>query len=289
MNTKDIQAFWEQTFSELGITPEQINSIICTHQHPDHFGFAGYAQAMTKAPVYISEAAYQYANLLWGKQERFAEHLRPMFLRHGVPEELVADVVENLNWFKTQVYPFPDVTALLPQSEIIIHNQAWSVIETSGHAKGHMMLYNKASGFILCGDQVLPHITPHVGVVPSEEQELPLLQFIDCLTELKALQVSEGFPGHGERFTNWRARIEEIIAHHMRRLSKLEHYIQEHGELTAFTASNVIFGTHLHKQPQHLRFAITEIIAHLDYLAAQGKVILEHRPSSQTSKYVANK
>jgi len=278
MNTKQIQDFWQHIFNELGISPKQIKSIICTHQHPDHFGLAGYAQRLTGAPVYLSKPAFAYANLLWGKEEGFSQSLSTLFHHHGMPQASILDIVENLNWFKTLVYPFPQITELLPNTSIQINDDLWHVIETRGHAKGQMMLYNDKTAQLICGDQVLPHITPHVGVVPSEEHELPLEQFLTSLEHIKSLSVNECYPGHGERFNNWASRIDEIIAHHNRRLNRLEELIKERGKLNAYEATQIIFGSHLHKQPQHLRFAITEMIAHLDYLVAQERAscIVDH-------------
>lgn len=271
LNTKDIQDFWKNIFLQLSISPKQIKKIICTHQHPDHFGLAGYAQKLTDAPVYLSQAAYSYAQLLWGDGGDYAHKLDVLFQKHHVPKALIAEIVENLSWFNTVVLPFPSITELKPNMLFTINNEQWRTIETSGHAKGHMMLYNERKSQLICGDQVLPHITPHVGIVPSEEHEQPLQRFLDSLKRIKTLEVKESYGGHGERFTNWANRIEDIIGHHERRLSKLEQLIKEHGQLNAFEASNLIFGKHLHKQPQNLRFAITEMIAHLDYLVGINK------------------
>ena len=273
LNTEHIQELWQQVFSHLGITPKQITKIVCTHQHPDHFGLAGYAQQLTDAPVYLSESGFAYANELWGENEVFAAQLSELFSCHQVPSTLIEAIVDNLNWFKTVVYPFPEVTTLAANSELIIGEQSWTTIETSGHAKGHMMLYNTVTKQMICGDQVLPRITPHVGVVPGEEEERPLFQFLSCLNQIKHIDVNEIFPGHGDKFLNWGSRIEAIISHHERRLTKLVQLVHERETLSAFEASNLVFGIHLHKQPQNLRFAITEMIAHLDYLVEQDKLI----------------
>lgn len=272
LNTKQIQNIWHDVFEELQIKPNQMTKIICTHQHPDHFGLAGYAQRLTNAPVYMSQKSINHANLLWGNAVTFPDLLQSMFLKHGVPAFLVDSIVENLHWFQTLVYPFPKVSIIEDGEVMVINNEPWTFIETSGHAKGQMMLYNASKKTIICGDQVLPHITPHVGVVPSEEAEQPLSQFLSCLTEIKKLDVVQAFAGHGGVLYEWQQRIDSIIAHHERRLLKMRDLIEEKQVVNAYEMSNLVFGEHLHKQPQNLRFAITEIIAHLDYLADREHV-----------------
>lgn len=272
LNTKHIQDIWHDVFNQLNIDPKRIYKIICTHQHPDHFGLAGYAQKLTNAPVYMSQNSINHANALWKEKHNFPNLLQALFLKHSVPHHLVESIVENLHWFYTLVHPFPNITIIHDLEVIYINNEPWTFIETHGHAKGQMMLYNMQKEIMICGDQVLPHITPHVGVVAGEEDESPLLQFITCLKQIKQLEVKQAFAGHGEMMNKWQERIDSILAHHDGRLSKMQELIGEYKTVNAFEMCNHVFGEHLHQQPQNLRFAITEIIAHLDYLADRGEI-----------------
>ena len=271
LHTEAAVLFWHRAKQELGFEWSSIKRIIITHQHPDHYGLAGYMQQLTKAPVYISSCANAYTEKLWGSQTSFHMEMRSLLFSHGVDESLIDGIIDNLAWFNQRVQPRPEVTYISPSDAVEIDGYNWRLIEVQGHANGQLMLYDEARLLMLCGDQVLPNITPHVGVVPGEIGE-PLEQFLKSLASIKAIPVNMVYPGHREPFEHWEKRIEEIIEHHQRRLQSIVDYVSEQKQINAFQCCNWLFGNHLHEQPQQLRFAMTEVIAHLEYLVQHKKL-----------------
>lgn len=263
---------WEQVLSELQLEWEQCVQIIITHQHPDHFGLAGFVQQRSGSPVYMTEEAHRYTINLWGEDRGDYEHnMSELLHRHNVPVDVIQAILHNLQEFQSRVEPFPNVTYIKAGNPIEIGSCTWEIIETKGHAYGQVMFYQPKQQILICADQVLPHITPHVGVIPGEDRNV-LDEFIMNLRHLAELEVKLALPGHSEPFEYFSKRAYEIIAHHERRLDRIEQYVIEHHEVDAFSCCEWIFGTHLRLNAHNMRFALTEIIAHLEELVRQGRI-----------------
>ncbi|ACT03084.1 MBL fold metallo-hydrolase [Paenibacillus sp. JDR-2] len=277
LHTDDALAAWEEVFLNHALTLEQINRIVLTHQHPDHYGLAGYFQERTGAPVYISERSHGYTRRLWGESSTYAEELRAHFAIHGMPDELTLDIKNNLDGFVRQVSPQPEVTYLKAGGTIRLGGTEWQMIDAPGHAFGQLCFYEPNKETMICGDQVLPRITPNIAFNPGEEED-PLGCFLNSLDELSGYKVKLAFPGHREPFADFANRIVEIKEHHKRRLTKMRDMLREPS--SAFEVCEHLFGGHLRTNPHNLRFAMSETIAHLHYLEKRGKVIRTGTPDT---------
>jgi len=273
LKTEESIVVWEQVLTELQLEWQQCVQIIITHQHPDHFGLAGFVQQLSRAPVYMTEEAHQYTINLWGDERKnYERNMGELLQLHHVPVDVELAILHNLQEFQPRVEPFPNVTYIKAGNQIEIGNRKWSIIETKGHAYGQVIFYEPKSKMVICADQVLPRITPHVGVIPGEERDV-LYDFMVNLGQLAELEVQLALPGHREPFEHFSKRAYEIIAHHERRLEKIEQYVLEQQVIDAYTCCEWIFGTHLRLNAHNMRFALTEIIAHLEELVRQGRII----------------
>ncbi|TCM97720.1 glyoxylase-like metal-dependent hydrolase (beta-lactamase superfamily II) [Paenibacillus sp. BK033] len=277
LHTDEALAAWEEVFLNHALTMEQIKRIVLTHQHPDHYGLAGYFQERTGAPVYISERSHGYTRRLWGESSTYADELRAHFAIHGMPDELTLDIKNNLDGFVRQVSPQPEVTYLKAGGTIRLGGTQWQMIDAPGHAFGQLCFYEPDKELMLCGDQVLPHITPNIAFNPGEEED-PLGCFLSSLDELSGYKVKLAFPGHREPFAEFANRIQEIKQHHTRRLDKLWEMLRVPN--SAFEVCEHLFGGHLRTNPHNLRFAMSETIAHLHYLEKRGKLIRTGTPDT---------
>ncbi|MFD2116513.1 MBL fold metallo-hydrolase [Paenibacillus yanchengensis] len=274
LRTNEAIIVYEQTLAEQQITWSDITQIIVTHQHPDHYGMAGYVQQHSAAPVYMSKRSHAYTQRLWGDHigggSEFNEALGELFRQHGMPESLIEAIAYHLLDFKEKVLPHPKVTYISAGENIVIGDRSFLLLEANGHAAGQLCMYNEGEKIMFCGDQVLNRITPNISIVPGETDN-PLASFLNSLDELKQYDVRLAYPGHREVITNFRERIEQLEAHHQRRLLQLKEMLDDNS-YTAFACCELFFGTHLRTNPHNLRFAMAETIAHLAYLHAQGEI-----------------
>lgn len=272
LRTDESISVWTQVLSELGLVWEDCIRIVITHQHPDHFGLAGYVQQLSGAPVYMTEEAHQYTMKLWGDgRTQYERNMSVLLQLHSVPADIEQAILLNLEQFQSKVEPLPVVTYIAAGEQIDLGNSQWEIIATKGHAYGQIMFYERGQRIIICADQVLPRITPHVGVIPGEDRDV-LYEFIENLQKIAELDVKLALPGHREPFEQFSTRVYEIIAHHERRLAKIEQYVMEQSEIDAYRCCEWIFGTHLRHNAHNMRFALTEMVAHLEELVRQGRI-----------------
>ncbi|MBD3917710.1 MBL fold metallo-hydrolase [Paenibacillus sp. PR3] len=278
LHTPEALAAWEFVLANLGLTFTDIIRIVLTHQHPDHYGLAGLFQQRSGAPVWISRASQQYAERMWGPNRVLADELIEVFRLHGMPNELRQGIKDNLESFVPMVTPYPAVTYMEAGQPFRFGGIDWTTIEGNGHAEGQILFYDEASGIIVCGDQVMPDITPNVSVVPGETED-PLEAFLVSLQQLSKLEVSLALPGHRESFVDFTGRCEGLIAHHARRLDKMVVLLQEQqgAEATGFAMCELLFGGRITLNMHNLRFAMAETLAHLVRLEKQGRVELLKR------------
>jgi glyoxylase-like metal-dependent hydrolase (beta-lactamase superfamily II) len=277
LKSDDTIAFWLETMAVCQINWSQIQKIVITHHHPDHYGLAGWFQQQSGAPVYLSQVALDHAVRLWGEDEVFSDELTEAFIQHGMALELLGDMNEHMRGFRERVSPQPaDLRILDPNQIFRMGGLDWEMITGEGHAPGHISFYHQESGRILCGDQVLPDISPNIGWMPGGDPD-PLGSFLVSLREMLQLEVKMAYPGHRNPFSPFKQRIEELLEHHEQRLLKMTELLGD-GERSAFEVCELLFSARLRSQSHQLRFALAETIAHLVQLEKRGGIVrLERR------------
>ncbi|WP_442603415.1 MBL fold metallo-hydrolase [Paenibacillus sp. KN14-4R] len=269
LHTPEAEALWESVLREEGIGNDQVEQVVLTHFHPDHYGMAGWFQERTGAPVLLSEEGCRIASLLWGPEQPMTRLLADCFAQHGLPAELQEEMTKHMDGFVQWVSPQPTLTPLRLQAgeHIRLGNDMYEAIETPGHAAGHLCFYDREAKEILCGDHVISHISPNVGYMPGEHPN-PLEQYLQSLQAVASLEVDHAYPGHREPLMNFNTRVQELIEHHHERLAHMENLLQD--SMTAYELCMTVFGGRL--TVHQLRFALAETIAHILYLQEVGRV-----------------
>lgn len=266
--TEESIATWEKALEELGLQLREITSIVVTHHHPDHYGLAGYIQSLSGSRVYMSRRAYEESQLMWGEGQRINEELTALFRQHGMPQTWLAQLPGHLDSFLPQVEPQPEITFVADGEILRLGDRSWTVIETAGHAPGHLSFYEDGQGIILCGDAVLPQISPNISLLPGSDPN-PLHSFLDSLDKLKGFKVRVAFPGHRNPFSGFEERIDRLLLHHEERLEKIEGLLDDRAR-SGFEVCGALFGISL--SIHQMRFAMAETLAHLIELVRRGRI-----------------
>ncbi|MFD2670535.1 MBL fold metallo-hydrolase [Marinicrinis sediminis] len=268
LHTEQNIQHWQETLSELGIRMTQIRRIVLTHHHPDHYGLSGWMQQQSGAEVWMSETAWKQTQFMWGEQETVSTDLPKLFARHGYPDDLQPDMHKHIQGFIMKTVPHPEVKFFKLDAPFILGGRCYEMIESHGHASGHISFYDADRGVIFCGDQVLPRISPNISYLPGQDPD-PLQSYLSSLEQMATLSVVQAYPGHREPFQHFQSRAQELIKHHEVRLAHI-HRLAVESDITAYDICQQTFGDRL--TVHQMRFAMSEMIAHLVYLAKKGQL-----------------
>jgi glyoxylase-like metal-dependent hydrolase (beta-lactamase superfamily II) len=270
MATPAAREIWERLALSL-LAERPLTRIMLTHLHPDHSGLAAWLQQRFAVPVWTSAATLEQLRLLLGETTApmLAERLA-FFARHGVdPIEQMAPSLGSKG-YQDSVAGVPQESRLMrDEDQTEIGSRHWRWLETGGHAHGHLCLHAALpQSVLIAGDQVLPTISPNVGLTPLTPDPNPLATYLQSLERLAALDAGTlVLPSHGRPFLGLAARALEIRLHHERRLGKLFEACRT--PLTAFQCLPFLYRRE--QRGFNLFLAMGEALAHLEYLACSGQ------------------
>jgi len=257
-----------------GLGPTDVEQVLITHPHPDHFGLARRLRE-SGARVVASETT---AEIVADFEARF-EYERAFFVeffeRHGMARstaELVTDLPESF----LSAAPGVETDRRLADGDAVTVDDAEVTAElVEGHAPGETIFtFDAGSGErAIVGDHVLPDITPNPLLQPpvAEGGERPrvLPAFNRSLERLRERAFDRLLPGHREEISTPTERIDEILAAHEDRTENVRAIVAEAEPITAVEAMDELFDD----LPATEYFpAMSEAVGHLDVLEARGEI-----------------
>lgn len=253
---------------QLGFHFSDIEKIVLTHHHPDHYGISGWLQQQSGAAVWISQKGSEQIERLWGNHADLQAAQLALFKDEGMEPDKLQEMAEHMEHFLSYVKPESELSILPETGEILLGDQSYCIIHTPGHAMGHISFYQPDTYEIFCGDHVIARLTPNVSYLPGIDPD-PLGSYLNSLEHMKKWKVNQAFSGHWHPFSAYTERISEIIEHHQQRLSWIETQLKT--PATAYQLCQAMFGNRL--SIHQLRFAMAEAVAHLVYLQQRDKLL----------------
>jgi glyoxylase-like metal-dependent hydrolase (beta-lactamase superfamily II) len=255
----------------IGIHLSDINQIIVTHFHLDHFGLASKLKNITCAKLALHQDDFAFLELMYTKGDQIVEESRSWLLSNGTQKK---DIPDDARF----VFDMGSPDFLFLGGETISTGLfEFEVLWTPGHTQGHICLYERRKKLFISGDHMLEGITPEVGTTPLHHPN-PLGDYLDCLEHYKQLEVELVLPAHGSPFSHYRKRIKELIEHHKERKNAILKLL-EREPMTAYNiAAKISWIPQVGGVPwkkldaMNRRFAVFETWAHLRLLENEGKV-----------------
>jgi len=277
MDTEEAFVALERQLAEIGAALKDIAQIVVTHAHMDHYGLAGRVKELSGATLALHRIESQSFTGGRGPGLAMLDQFERWLRANGFPPAELAQLHpgpahDHRRFAQPAV---PDVI-LEDGDEITTGAFRFKAIWTPGHAPGHVCLFDSGHRVLLAGDHVLPVTTPNVSLRSPDGS--PLSDFIASLKKVRDLDVRLVLPAHEQPFTDLAGRVDAIIAHHRQRLDEILAALAD-GPATAYQVSQGVAwmpemgGARFESLAYwDRRMAVTETLAHLEALRAEGAV-----------------
>ena len=246
--------------------------VLVTHHHPDHIGAAGWFQTRG-ADLITTRTAWLLARMLTQDvQTRPTAETLAFWRAAGMPAPLLAQrMVERPFNFADVVDPLPlGFTRIVEGQMLQMAGRRWQVRTGNGHAPEQATLWSLDDNLVLGADQILPGISPNIGVYATEPDADPLGEWIASCQAFQTVARENHLvlPGHKLPFTGLPLRLGQMIANHDTALTRLLDRLRM-GPATACDCFATIFRRDIGGGEYGL--ALVEAVAHLNHMGRLGQ------------------
>lgn len=274
-HTPEAQAALHAGLAAHGVALRDIQRVLITHAHADHYGLVGTIAAVSAAQVWAHSLAQP---LLEGWRDYLASRERfwlELLLAAGVPAapaEKSARLYQGMQQYITHA----PVARLLNEGDLIeLAGAAWQVLYCPGHADNLICFYQPQDRLLLGNDHLLAHISSNAIVGPpplgATERRRPLMEYWTSLYRVYDMEIALVLPGHGAAVSDVRGLINERFTFYERRLARLLDELRR-GPQTVWQLAEALF-RRLDTVDTFL--AASEVLGHLDVLEVKGQVVKE--------------
>jgi glyoxylase-like metal-dependent hydrolase (beta-lactamase superfamily II) len=260
-----------------GLEIANVERIIITHGHMDHFGLASAIRKAVNHPVECfihDQDRWQISSENFGK-EMWSEEANALMAMAGMPLEEKERVRKRFAAFRELGDPLDDVSVLENDTEFEGEGYHLKVIHTPGHTPGSCCIYERRRKILFSGDTLIKHITPNPLVVIKRNGLLnpgykSLKAYSQSLERLAGLDIKYAFTGHGEYIEDLAGLIPTYKRHHGERMDLVWKAL--HGRPR--TLYDLVGDIFVQVPDGDMFLAISEILVHLEILLEEGKAEL---------------
>ncbi len=255
---------------------DPILRVVVTHHHPDHVGLAGWFMAQG-AELLMTRTAWLTARMLTLDEEPTPSPEAVSFWRGaGMDEALLSKRLDNRPFnFCDTVYPLPLGFTRLEEGAVHrLGGRDWVVHLGQGHAPDHATLWCQDAPLVLAGDQLLPSISPNLGVYPTEPMADPVAEWLESCARFETMAREDHLvlPGHKLPYHGLPARLAQLSDNHHGALARLREHLRAEPR-TAVDCFAPLFKRQIDEATYGL--AMVEAVAHLNHLYHLGEVTRE--------------
>ncbi len=257
--------------AELSLKAEDIQRIVVTHAHADHYGMAAGIVRASGAEVWT----HRHNRVMLEAYETIRAQLNEFYLQiitaAGVPRGQGQGVAESRRGSDRYAEPVK-VDRDLEEGDVIeLADRTWEVYHTPGHAGGLICLFDPQSRVLLSNDHLLRDISSNPVIEPDPDggpRPHRLVQYIQQMQRMADLGPVVAWTGHGHEIHDVHKMVRQRLHFHERRAHKILELIGEE-ERSAYEIAEPLFGQ---RDGIDSFLALSETIGHLDWLEEQGRI-----------------
>ena len=264
-----------KAFAENGSILSDLDQIVISHGHIDHFG---------AAMKIVNESCNRV------KVSAHLEDVRRIETGSDIPDEVVSDFLKlmdmpvlfqkSLKLMRSFFRSLADncrVDMILQDNAIIrMGNYNGRVISTPGHSKGSICIYLENENILFSGDTILNHITPNAFVMLETDSKFPIRlsqrEFYNSLSRVESLSPSMVCPGHGDEISDIK-KVVDLYRNEFSLRQKMILSILESGDYTIYKIARKLFPEIKGKKmPLDLYLGVSEVFTHSQILHEEKRI-----------------
>jgi glyoxylase-like metal-dependent hydrolase (beta-lactamase superfamily II) len=266
----------EQALAARGHAVEDIELLVITHQHMDHFGLASILARRSGAEVAALEGLAPFL-ASYGKETDLDDHFAEQtMLRHGIPPEIVTALRAVSAGFRAWGSQVQVSRPLADGSLLELRDRSLRVLHRPGHSPSDTVFLDESRSILLAADHLIAHISSNpllarpLGAGDDFDGPRPqaLVTYLASLQLTRAMDLSLVLPGHGWPITDHVALIDERFRLHRRRAEKIHGLIASQPR-TAHEIAQELWGNVAVTQAY---LTLSEVLGHVDLLLEDGRV-----------------
>jgi len=244
------------------VTLEDIDNVVITHAHFDHFGGLQYLMPKTNAKLWVHEwDAHTVANfpeeVVKGRKQ-----IHRFLIQSGMRHEEVGHFMEMHGSPKRDFPGYAVTHPFVDEARIV---EDFAVVHTPGHCPGLSCI--RVGDVMMLGDQVLNIVSPHQfpKIFTSGSG---LLNYFNSLIKIAAHSetVRLGLPSHYGDVVDIEARAMEIMAEHNQRITDIVKDLDSPKSLHQISTDYYRYRRGRELQGYDSLLALEEIGAHLEFM-----------------------
>ncbi|HEY2142571.1 MAG TPA: MBL fold metallo-hydrolase [Solirubrobacteraceae bacterium] len=255
---------------------EDIELLIVTHQHIDHFGLASILARRSGAEVAALGALASYLRDFGESTELDDRFAQQTMLLHGIPAEVVTALRAVSASFRAWGSAVEVTRSLRDGEELRLRNRVLRVLHRPGHSPSDTVFLDESRSILLAADHLIKHISSNpllarpLDAGPDFLGPRPraLIDYIASMRHTREMDLSLVLPGHGEPILDHRALIDQRLHMHERRAEKIHGLIA----LKPRTAHEIAVELWGNVAVTQAYLTLSEVLGHVDLLLADGRV-----------------
>lgn len=269
------EAAWEALNSQLGehgFHISDIQQLVLTHAHPDHFGQAsrivenGVMEVLAHADA---APRFTHKKADWIKANNL---LLKTLIQTGAPEKHLIKRLTPQKGGQPLFAPVSVTREISGGDQITQGDEVWEVVDLPGHAPGIIGLYKPKTRDLITSDTLLKKTNSRPGLYMPLEEDQPrhpyMADYLCTLESISRMNISTAYPAHGEPFVHFDDLIRNWIKKHRDQAIMLAEPLKE-GDKTAYEVWRAVFPRVLPFDPVK---GLIEVITYLDLLIIEGLI-----------------
>lgn len=280
----------EQALAARGRRIEDIELLVITHQHIDHFGLASILARRSGAEVAALDRVTGFLANFGAQSDLEDSFAQRLMLRHGIPADVVSALRSVSASFRGWGSAVEVTRPLAADSELQLRDRTLRVLHRPGHSPSDTVFHDESRSILLAADHLIAHISSNpllarpldaVGEYNGPRPQA-LIAYIESLKQTRDMDLSLVLPGHGPPIRDHAALIDERLRLHRRRAEKIKRLIDEQPR-SAHEIAQRLWGNVAVTQAY---LTLSEVLGHVDLLLEDG-LVSEHESDGVVSFHPA--